>query len=318
MLKIRSFIKDHDEITWVYVLNAAYGKFIDWRSTTVEELLQEMQKDSDLLYSRRWVVESDDNTVGIVHVFEERRENEKIGIIDNLAVIPKLHGSGVKKEILKFAVNQLEKQKVSKILVPRLRWSDCEEKSCVKPLEELGFNLIRKTSLMEIDLAKISPNVEVNKRCSIRPFCEHIKGDVEELNSLRNECGQGRFMFRPSTVEEIRSLLKDNAYSCFKVFFAVADRTCVGFIIVAVDERYNSEWNVKAGIVLGLGVLRNFRKTGIGTALILHGLGFLRVQQMTTAILDVDDFNETGALRLYEKIGFKVLEKYLTYEKSFC
>jgi ribosomal protein S18 acetylase RimI-like enzyme len=38
---------------------------------------------------------------------------------------------------------------------------------------------------------------------------------------------------------------------------------------------------------------------------------------MTKAMLDVDDLNETGALRLYEKIGFKVLEKYLTYEKSF-
>lgn len=32
-------------------------------------------------------------------------------------------------------------------------------------------------------------------------------------------------------------------------------------------------------------------------------------------MLDVDDFNETRALRLYERIGFSILEKYLTYEK---
>jgi ribosomal protein S18 acetylase RimI-like enzyme len=202
------------------------------------------------------------------------------------------------------------------MLVPRLRWSDSEENNRVKLLEELGFNLIRKTSLMEIDLTRIPSDVEANKRCRIRPFHEHIGGDIGELNSLRNECGQGQFNFQPSTVDEIRRLLKNNPYSCFKGFFAVLDQKCVGFIIVAIDERYNSERNVKAGIVLGLGVLRNYRKTGIGTALVLHGLRFLRIQQMTKTMLDVDDLNETGALRLYEKIGFKVLEKYLTYEKS--
>jgi ribosomal protein S18 acetylase RimI-like enzyme len=317
MLKIQSFIKDHDEPAWVHVLNAAYGKFRDWRPIVVKELLQEMQKDLDLPYSERWVAEFDGNPVGVVHVFEERMENEKIGVMSDLAIIPKLHGSDVEKEIVQFAVNQLEKRKVNTILVPRLRGSDPEEKNRVQLLEELGFNLIRKTSLMEIDLTRIPSDVNVNKRCSIRLLSEHIERDVKELNSLRNECGQGRFNFRPSTVEEIRGLLRDNAYSCFKGFFAVVNRKCVGFIIIAIDERYNSERNVKAGIVLGLGVLRDYGKTGIGTALVLHGLGFLRAQQMTKAMLDVDDLNETGALRLYEKIGFKVLEKYLTYEKSF-
>jgi len=318
MLRIRSFIKNHDEQAWVYVLNTAYGKFRDWRAITVEEYLREMQKDSDSPYSERWIAELDGNPVGVVHAFEERMETEKGGVIDNLAIIPKLHGSGVEKEIVKFAVDQLEKRKVNKILMPRLRWSDSEENNRVKLLEELGFSLIRKTSLMEIDLTRILSDMKVNKRCSIRLLREHVEEDVEELNSLRNECGQGRFNFQPTTIEEIRYLLKNNPYSCFKGFFAVLDRKCVGFVIVAIDERYNSERNVKAGIVLGLGVLRSYRKTGIGTALVLHGLRFLRTQQMTKAMLDIDDLNETGALKLYEKIGFKVLEKYLTYEKPFC
>jgi ribosomal protein S18 acetylase RimI-like enzyme len=316
MLRVRSFIKDHDEPAWVHVLNAAYERFRDWRAVTVEEFLQAMQRDSDSLYSKRWIAELDGNPVGVVHVFEERMENEKRGVVDDLAIIPKLRGSDAEKEIVKFAVDQLEKRKVNTILVPRLRWSDPKENNRVKLLEELGFNLIRKTSLMEIGLTRIPSDVEVNKRCSIRLLREHVEEDIEELNSLRNESGQERWNFQPSTVEEIRHLLKNNPYSCFKGFFAVLDRKCVGFIIVAIDEKYNSERNVKAGIILGLGVLKNYRKAGIGTALVLHGLEFLRTQQMTKAMLDVDDLNETGALRLYEKIGFKVLEKYLTYEKS--
>jgi ribosomal protein S18 acetylase RimI-like enzyme len=317
MLRIRSFIKDHDELAWVYALNAAYGKFRDWRAITVEEFLRDIQKDSESLYTERWIAELEGNPVGVFHVFEERMENKKRGIIDDLAIIPELHGSDVEEGIVKFAVGQLEKLKVNTILVPRLHWSDPEDNSRVKLLEELGFNVIRKTSLMEIDLTRIPSNVEVDKRCSVRSLREHVEEDVKELNSLRNECGQGQWNFQPSTVEEIRHLLKNNPYSCFEGFFAVLDRKCVGFIIIAIDERYNSERNVKAGIVLGLGVLKNYREAGIGTALVLHGLEFLRTKQMTKAMLDVDDLNETGALRLYEKIGFKVLEKYLTYEKSF-
>lgn len=317
MLRIRRFNKDLDESMWVYVLNAAYEKFRDWRTITVEEFLKELQRDSDLLYSERWIAELDGNPVGVAQVFEQRVNDERRAVVDDLAIIPKLHGSDVEKEIVRFIVGQVEKRKVNTILVPRLRWFDPKENNHVRLLEELGFKIIRKTSLMEIDLARIPSNIKVNKTCNIRPLREDVEEDVEELNSLRNECGQERFNFQPSTTEEIRHFLKNNPYSCFKGFFTMLDRKCVGFIIVAIDEKYNSERNVKAGIILGLGVQRSYRRMGIGAALVLHGLSFLRTQQMTKAMLDVDNLNETGAMKLYEKIGFKVVEKYLTYEKSF-
>jgi hypothetical protein len=37
--------------------------------------------------------------------------NERTGVIKDLAIIPKLHGFGVEKEIVKFAVGELEKRK---------------------------------------------------------------------------------------------------------------------------------------------------------------------------------------------------------------
>jgi len=78
---------------------------------------------------------------------------------------------------------------------------------------------------------------------------------------------------------------------------------------------HNAERNVKAGIILAIGVLEGYRKSGVGTRLVLHGLEALRNEKMDKALLDVDDLNQTGAMRLYENVGFKVVEKYLTYEK---
>jgi ribosomal protein S18 acetylase RimI-like enzyme len=317
MLRIRRLIKGRDEPTWVGVLNAAYGEFRDWRAITVEEFLQEEQRDSGSMFSERWVAELDGSPAGVVHVFEDQAGNERRGVVDSLAIVPKFRGSGVEKELVLSAIDELEKRKVKAVLVPRLRWSGTEKKNRVEFLEELGFNLTRKTSLMEIDLARIPSDIATKEGVVARTLRENEEEDFEELNRLRNECANDRSDFQPSTVEQIWHLLKNSPYSYLKNYFGVLDGKYVGFIIVAIDEQYNLEKNVKAGIILGLGVLRKYRKAGIGTTLLLHGLEALRAKQMTKAVLDVDDLNETGALKLYEKIWFKAVEKYLTYEKPF-
>jgi ribosomal protein S18 acetylase RimI-like enzyme len=63
-------------------------------------------------------------------------------------------------------------------------------------------------------------------------------------------------------------------------------------------------------------VLKPYRQTGIGTKLILHGMDSLKDKGLTVAMLGVDDWNVTKAIRLYEKVDFKVARKDVAYEKS--
>jgi ribosomal protein S18 acetylase RimI-like enzyme len=48
----------------------------------------------------------------------------------------------------------------------------------------------------------------------------------------------------------------------------------------------------------------------------LHGMNLMKTNCMTAAMLGVDDWNVTKAIKLYEKIGFKVAKKETAYEKS--
>ncbi len=41
----------------------------------------------------------------------------------------------------------------------------------------------------------------------------------------------------------------------------------------------------------------------------------LKAKGMTRAMLDTEDSNPTNAKKLYEKVGFEVMQEYLTYEK---
>jgi ribosomal protein S18 acetylase RimI-like enzyme len=67
---------------------------------------------------------------------------------------------------------------------------------------------------------------------------------------------------------------------------------------------------------LDIGVLKPHRRKGIGTRLMLHGMNLLNAKGMTVAMLAVDDWNVTKAMRLYQKVGFKVAKKDVAYEKS--
>lgn len=67
---------------------------------------------------------------------------------------------------------------------------------------------------------------------------------------------------------------------------------------------------------LGIGVLKPYRRMGIGTKLMLHGMNQLKANGMTVVMLGADDLNVTQATRLYEKVGFKVARKEMAYEKT--
>jgi len=46
----------------------------------------------------------------------------------------------------------------------------------------------------------------------------------------------------------------------------------------------------------------------------LHGMRVLKDAGMRNAMLYVDDMNPTGAIKLYEKVGFTVAKRNLTLE----
>jgi ribosomal protein S18 acetylase RimI-like enzyme len=65
-----------------------------------------------------------------------------------------------------------------------------------------------------------------------------------------------------------------------------------------------------------LGVIRRWRRKGLGTALLLSLLGRLRQQGFERAALDVDADSLTGATRLYERVGFETVRLSILVEKE--
>lgn len=313
MLNIRSFVKDVDEPIWVEVINAAWREYeVWWRAISVEEMReQEMRTNFD--FEGRFIAELDGKHVGIIHAHVDKLSKEKKGFVHVFCVIPESRGLGVEERLLELAINELKRRGMNVVQA----WTDHSRKERIQVLEKEGFKLVDVESDMEFDLAKIPSNIGENKQATIRSLRKDKEKDIKALNRLANECFKEHFDYRPRTIEETRdSFFNDPYLRKQECFFAMLDKENVGFVRVGIDEKYNIEKDVKCGRVRSLGVLKPHRRKGIGTRLTLHGLKTLKIKGMTKVILDVDDFNQTKAIKLYEKVGFKVVRKYLKYEKG--
>lgn len=312
MLNIRQFVKGSDEPAWVEVLNAAHKEYESWwRGISIEEMLL-AEKRPNFDFEGRFIAELDGKPVGVIHAHVDKLSEEKKGFMHIFCVIPEFRGLGVEEKLLEAAINDLERRGMNLIQT----WTGIKRNDRIQLLEKQGFTFAYRTIDMEINLADIPFNIGENTKVAIRSLQKVVDEDIEMLNWLINECFKEDPLQRPQTVEETRqSLLNNQDLKEQEYFFAVLDQKNVGYIGVGIDEKYNIEKNVKGGRIRGIGVSKSHRRKGIGTRLMLQGLETLRAKGMTKAMLDTEDVNPTRAITLYEKVGFKVTQEYVTYEK---
>jgi mycothiol synthase len=88
-----------------------------------------------------------------------------------------------------------------------------------------------------------------------------------------------------------------------------------GGVINTIYPEENAAHNVKRGWLDSVFTRRPWRRCGLARALIARSLLRLRERGMTSAMLGVDAENPTGALGLYESVGFRVTQRFTAWRK---
>lgn len=88
-----------------------------------------------------------------------------------------------------------------------------------------------------------------------------------------------------------------------------------GMILNFIDQDENREYHRKRGYTENISVRRPWRRRGLARALLARSLKVLRDHGMTQAALGVDAENISGALGLYEGIGFRTVKRHTIYHK---
>ena len=139
---------------------------------------------------------------------------------------------------------------------------------------------------------------------TIRPFRDGE--DDRLLHDLEERSFQDHWGHQPTNFESWNEALRAEDWDPSLVWIAEAEGTPAGFLVAFLFET--------CGFVGILGVLREFRGRGIGTALLQRSFGEFARRGRSEVRLAVDAENTTGAVALYERDGMRVCRRYDAYD----
>ena len=162
--------------------------------------------------------------------------------------------------------------------------------------EQLGFERVRSSYRMEIDLARSSRS-RPSRRIDIRPIRE---GEERIAYDIHQESFRDSWEHTAEPFDEWRHYLVDNESFDRGLWFVAwdGDRPA-GAALCRVRDG--------VGWIGILGVLREWRRRGIGRALLLRSFDEFKRRGLLRAGLGVDAESLTGANRLYESAGMHVV-----------
>jgi len=162
-----------------------------------------------------------------------------------------------------------------------------------------GFEFLRRYYTMRMNISEV-PTIRKIEGVEIRAIDISDPQQVAIWHKLHQNAFTTHFGFVPRELEKWRELVIDASTDPNGVFIAFKDGEPVGFC------QCNDEYaDVNKGNISLLGVAQESQGLGIGEALLQTGIVYSASKGFDTLELNVDTGNESGALKLYEKVGFK-------------
>jgi mycothiol synthase len=175
-------------------------------------------------------------------------------------------------------------------------------------LEAEGWNPIRYSFQMRIDLEDDLPEPEWPAGISPR---NAEPGDEERVYEAHMDAFADHWDFHHISFEEWRSYNLEHNFDP-SLWWLVED----GGELAAISlNSWHFSGDPRFGWIGVLGVRPRWRRRGLATALLRHTFRDFRKRGANRVGLGVDGENTTGAVRLYERAGMKVVRRNDIYEK---
>jgi mycothiol synthase len=175
-----------------------------------------------------------------------------------------------------------------------------------------GYQITRNFhQMVRPDLDNI-PDLPLPAGLEMRPVTsDHYRAVADAMNeAMRDHWGHSE-----ATEEEFQRLIHGPHFQPELWQVAWAGDEVAGGVWTYIDHEENAHFKRLRGWTDPIGVRRPWRKQGLASALIARSLRTLKEHGMTEAALGVDTENLSGALRVYEQLGFRAVKRFASYWK---
>jgi mycothiol synthase len=251
--------------------------------------------------SGAWIVESTDARPAAFAAMIERGDSPECWA----SVAPPFTGRGIATGLVAAAEGRARD-----IEARRLRVGAFAENDAARRLfAALGYAEARHYFHMRIDLDR-PPDAPVWAD-GVSPGTFRSE-DARAFHAALDEAFAGEWGNVPMTFDEWRRFRIEDPHADLSLWFVARDGSEIAGVCRCDPSKYGGGW------VGALGVRPPWRRRGIGRALLLHAFAEFGRRRVPHVSLGVDAGNATGATRLYESVGMRVLTEDVVFEKALA
>ena len=176
-------------------------------------------------------------------------------------------------------------------------------------LESREFTILRKYWTLEMRIPVENQSTS-DSLGVIRELDLDKEDDLRTFHEVHQDAFSQHFGFMPRQFNEWSELvLRHKVEINLQAWLISVNGVPAGFVDFNDEQLHND-----SGYVSGLGVRQAFQGKGLGEALLRHAIQINSALGRSKLCLSVDAGNESGALRLYEKVGMKPISEWHQYE----
>ncbi|HXI81269.1 MAG TPA: GNAT family N-acetyltransferase [Verrucomicrobiae bacterium] len=191
-------------------------------------------------------------------------------------------------------------------------WPDEAQAGAVALYESEGYAIVRYGFMMVRDLTEPIPELPLPDGLEVRPVdpADHRRIWDADAEAFLDHWNAGE-----RTDADFEGLFASPELDTSLWRVAWDGDEVAGSVMNAIYPAENEALGVQRGWLDHVSVRRPWRRRGLASALIAESLRAIRDAGMTDAALGVDAENPTGALRVYENLGFRRARTGVSYRK---
>jgi mycothiol synthase len=180
-------------------------------------------------------------------------------------------------------------------------------------LESQGYQPARYFVEMTRDINEPLPDAPLPPGLEVRPADESMLRQVYEahMDAFRDHWG-----FTDETFEEFSHWKDEPDFNPSLWKIGWDGDQIAGMVLNFIDEAENAEYGRKRGYTEGISTRRPWRKLGLARSLLVQSIAMFKEMGMSETALGVDAENLSGALKLYQGVGYKEIKRSTTYRKA--
>jgi mycothiol synthase len=271
-----------------------------------EDIVEDWQRERFDLPADAWIIEAPD---GLVVGYGEVYDNDPGVEIESDALVHPAHRGrgigGTLVALMEGRAREIVKAQSASAPVKLYNFTTAVDADAARLLRAAGYEVVRHFWHME---GSLEDAVDLRKPEGVTVRAFVFDTDAPAVHEVMQESFKEHWGNVAAPFNEWSSIFKRSDFDAGLWFVAVEDSRIVGALTALLYP--------DAGFVREIGVLPQWRHRGIGESLLRHAFREFRARGFRRAALNVDATNETGATRLYERVGMRVVRQFDAYMKE--